>query len=181
MYGIVNKAIQELITENYGEDKWQHILHTSGIDIDFFISNEPYDDDVTFQLAQTISKEMNLSLRDVLVAFGEWWIMKTAKEKYGYLLSSGGNNFREFILNLPIFHNRIMMMYPRLSPPEFMVSDVAENTLKLHYISNRKGLSDFVYGLISGLGKFYATEVKIDHIESRASKGSYEIFQLQWS
>jgi hypothetical protein len=34
MYGIVNKAIEELVTANFGEDKWA-IKVRSGIDIDF--------------------------------------------------------------------------------------------------------------------------------------------------
>ncbi|MBL0316187.1 MAG: heme NO-binding domain-containing protein [Flavobacteriales bacterium] len=180
MYGIVNKAIEELVKENFGEDKWQIILEKSGIDAEFFISNEPYDDDITFKLAMTISSEMNMSLRDVLIAFGEWWILKTAKERYGYLLASGGNNFRDFIINLPIFHNRIIMMYPKLSPPEFKVTDIQEQDLKLHYISTRKGLSDFVYGLISGLGKFYQTETNIEYLESKEAPGTYDIFRISW-
>jgi hypothetical protein len=39
MYGIVNKAIEDLIKENFSEDKWEAIKERSGIDIDFFISN----------------------------------------------------------------------------------------------------------------------------------------------
>jgi hypothetical protein len=56
MYGIVNKAIEELVIANFLEDKWEAIKVRSGIDIDFFISSEPYDD-ITFKLAQ-VSEEM---------------------------------------------------------------------------------------------------------------------------
>jgi hypothetical protein len=35
------------------------IRERSGIDLDFFISNEPYDDDITFKLAIAVSEEMN--------------------------------------------------------------------------------------------------------------------------
>ena len=87
MYGIVNKAIEELVIENFGEEKWNLIKNNSGIDIDFFISSEPYDDAITYQLAQSVSLEMEMSLDDVLIAFGEWWILKTEKEKYVSLLA----------------------------------------------------------------------------------------------
>ena len=33
MYGIVNKAIEELVIENFGEEKWNLIKNNSGIDI----------------------------------------------------------------------------------------------------------------------------------------------------
>lgn len=49
MYGIVNKAIEDLVIANFGEEKWEAIKERSGVDIDFFISSEPYDDDVTFK------------------------------------------------------------------------------------------------------------------------------------
>ena len=39
MYGIINKAIQDLVTEKFGIEKWQEILEKSGIKEDFFISN----------------------------------------------------------------------------------------------------------------------------------------------
>jgi hypothetical protein len=61
----------------------------SGIDIDFFISNEPYDDNITYQLAKAISEEMEMSLSDVLFVFGEWWILKTTNQKYGGIMQSG--------------------------------------------------------------------------------------------
>ena len=83
MYGIVNKSIEELVIENFGEEKWELIRKRSGIEVDYFISNEPYDDNITYLLAGAISEEMNVPLDKVLFLFGEWWILKTTKEKYG--------------------------------------------------------------------------------------------------
>jgi hypothetical protein len=39
MYGIINKAIEELVISNFGKDKWEIILAKSGIEHSFFISN----------------------------------------------------------------------------------------------------------------------------------------------
>ncbi|ELM3644829.1 heme NO-binding domain-containing protein, partial [Flavobacterium psychrophilum] len=73
MYGIVNKAIEDLVIANFGEAKWNAIKDRTGIDIDFFISNEPYDDEITFKLALAVSQEMNMTINQVLITFGEWW------------------------------------------------------------------------------------------------------------
>jgi hypothetical protein len=180
MYGIVNKAIEELVVANFGEDAWETVKLRSDIDIDFFISNEPYDDDITFKLAQAIAEEMKMSLKDVLVTFGEWWVVKTTKDKYGGLMEAGGNDLREFLINLPLFHNRVMLIYPKLTPPEFRVSDVTENSINLHYLSKREGLQDFVRGLIQGLGIMYKTPVTINLIQTRDSGSSHEIFNIIW-
>ena len=37
MYGIANKAIQGLITENYGESTWNEVNEKSGVNIYLFI------------------------------------------------------------------------------------------------------------------------------------------------
>ncbi|WP_298223970.1 heme NO-binding domain-containing protein [Flavobacterium sp.] len=180
MYGIVNKAIEDLVIANFGEEKWEAIKQRSGIDIDFFISSEPYDDDVTFKLAVAVSEEMNMTVGDVLIAFGEWWVIKTTSEKYTGLMQSGGNNLKEFLLNLPNFHNRVMLIYPKLTPPEFKVSDVTENSIQLHYFSKRQGLQEFVRGLIQGLGKMYDTPVTIELMQTRNEGSTHEIFKISW-
>ena len=180
MYGIVNKAIEDLIKENFGEDKWDAIKERSGIDVDFFISNEPYDDDITYKLAGATSEEMDMPIEKVLEALGEWWVLRTGKEKYGGLMEAGGNNLREFLVNLPVFHHRVMLIYPKLTPPEFKVSDVQEQSIHVHYFSKRQGLKEFVRGLLQGLGKMYETPVEIELLDSREQGSDHEIFKVSW-
>ncbi|MFC5624354.1 heme NO-binding domain-containing protein [Algoriphagus winogradskyi] len=180
MYGLVNKSIQELITTNFGEEKWDIIKLNSGIEIDYFISTEPYDDSITFKLAQAASEELNVSVDEILFVFGEWWILKTGNEKYGGLMKAGGNNLKEFLINLPLFHDRIMLLYPKLTPPEFEIAEIEENSLVLYYISKRDGLVGFMKGLLSGLGKLFETPVEIDHINSKENGHDNEVFKVSW-
>lgn len=180
MYGIVNKAIEDLVKANFGEEKWEAVKTRSGVEVDYFLSNEPYDDDITYKLAGAVSEETNISIGKVFEAFGEWWILKTGKEKYGGLMQAGGNNLREFLVNLPLFHNRIMLMYPKLTPPEFKISNIEESSVHVHYFSKREGLQEFVRGLLSGLGKMYETPVEITLLETRDTGSHHEIFKVNW-
>lgn len=180
MYGIINKSIEELVIEKFGEKKWEEVKKQSGTDIDFFISNEPYDDAITYELAISIAKVMNISLDTVLFTFGEWWILNTTRNKYGDLLKSGGASLKEFLVNLPQFHNHIMLMYPKLTPPEFKVSDINDNSIVVHYLSKRPGLQEFVRGLFSGLGKLYKTSVIIKLLQSRNDGSEHEAFKISW-
>ena len=180
MYGIINKAIEELVISNFGKDKWEIILEKSGIEHSFFISNETYDDAITYQLAQTISQEMNMSIDDVMIAFGEWWVVKTTRDKYSGLMQTGGSNLKQFLINLPVFHNRIMLHYPKLTTPEFKISHIEERNLCLHYFSKREGLQEFVRGLIQGLGIIYSAETKIELLKSRSDGSDHEIFKISW-
>ena len=180
MYGIVNKAIEDLIKENFGEEKWDIIKEKSGVDVDFFISNEPYDDDITYKLAIAASEEMDMPLGGVLESLGEWWVLRTSKEKYGGLMEAGGNSLREFLVNLPVFHHRVMLIYPKLTPPEFKVSDIEDRSIHVHYFSKREGLQEFVRGLLHGLAKMYNTEAQVELLESRDDGNDHEIFKVSW-
>ena len=116
----------------------------------------------------------------VMQALGEWWILKTGKEKYGGLMEAGGDSLRKCLVNLPSFHNRVMLMYPKLTPPEFKVSDIEDRSIHVHYFSQREGLQELVRGLLSGLGKMYETPTEIELIQSRDDGNSHEIFKVSW-
>ena len=180
MYGIVKQSIKDLVTENFGAEAWQKIKETSKVEQDNFLNNETYEDSITYELAGATAEVLGISLHDVLVTFGEYWVLKTGKEKYGALMKSGGANLEQFLTNLPNFHSRVMLMYPNLTPPEFKVSDIADKQLHLHYYSQREGLMGFVVGLIQGLGKLFDTEVDVDMISSRAEGADHEVFQVKW-
>ncbi len=180
MYGIVNKAIEDLVTENFGFPAWESVKKQSGIELDFFVSNESYDDSVTYKLAMAASEVLKMPLEQVLIAFGEFWVLKTGKEKYGSLMEAGGNNLREFLTNLPNFHTRVSLIYPNLSPPEFKVTDSTEKSLHLHYFSHRPGLQEFVRGLLQGLGKMYNESIFIELIASRDNGSDHEVFRVSW-
>ena len=180
MYGIVNKAIEDLVRENFGDEKWLAVKERSGIDIDFFVSNEPYNDEVTYKLAGAVSEEMNMPINEVLIAFGEWWVLRTGQEKYGSLMRAGGNSLKEFLINLPTFHNRVMLIYPKLMPPEFKVSDESDRSMLVHYYSQRLGLQEFVRGLLQGIGKIYDISVNVELVVSREDQRDHDTFRVSW-
>ncbi len=180
MYGIVNKSIEEMVKQDFGIDTWEAIKVRSGVKEDFFLSNEPYDDNITYQLAIAASEVLNITVTQVLNAFGEYWILKTGKEKYGALMDAGGASLKEFLVNLPSFHNRIMLMYPNLDPPEFKTSDIMEASINIHYFSHRSGLMEFVRGLLVGLSKMYGVEANVVHIKGKEHGIDHEVFNVSW-
>ncbi|MEN9332422.1 MAG: hypothetical protein RLZZ94_1512 [Bacteroidota bacterium] len=170
MYGLVNQAIQGLVVDNFGEENWKAIKQKAGVTEEAFLSNEIYDDSITFNLAISASEVLSIPLSDVLKTVGN--------EKYGPLMKSGGDNFIDFIVNLPNFHSRVMLIYSDIKPPEFIVEKTTDNQLKLHYFSTREGLTDFMFGLIQGLGEMYQTPINIELIADRRNGDEHDIYQI---
>lgn len=179
MCGILNKVIHGLVTENYVEETWNKTKKDRSIDIDYILSNESYDDSITYKFAGSASKILNKSIKEVLIAFGEYWIIKTGQSHYGSLMQSGGNSSKKFIINLPHFYSRVSLIYPNRTPVEFTVTNVKETSLKLYYYSTRIGLTYFVIGLLRGINKMFKERVTIEILERKDQGLKHHIFELK--
>ena len=180
MYGMVNRALEDMITEQFGEDIWERIKAAAGVEVEVFITNEGYPDKLTYQLAAAASRILGQPVPVLLEAFGMHWVLKTAREGYGDLMDAHGRTLREFLLNLPNFHTRVSLIFPHLEPPHFVCSDVNAQSLRLHYYSHRVGLAPFVRGLLQGLGQMFATPVTITQEADRATGADHDIFHIAW-
>lgn len=164
MHGAVNEAIQDLVVSQYGIKAWKRIAEKCNFPDEYFLSNRSYDDDLTFDIVNATHEETGMSADEILIAFGEFWVLQTGMKKYGALLKAGGSQFEEFILYLPHFHSRIMLLYPKIIPPEFEVVKRENGEIVLNYHSKRNGLTMFVFGLIQGIAKMFKHKVSIQVI-----------------
>jgi len=180
MYGMVNKAMEQMITLTHGEAAWQTIRRRAGVTEEIFISNEGYPDAITYQLVGAASEFTGQPAAEILHAFGEHWVLDTARKGYGPMMAAGGRTLRDFLVNLPHFHDRVALIYPKLAPPSFEVTDHQERSLRLHYLSHRAGLTPFVEGLLSGLGKMFDTPVRVTLEAAKAAGADHDVFLVQW-
>ncbi|MBS0656922.1 MAG: heme NO-binding domain-containing protein [Verrucomicrobia bacterium] len=180
MYGMVNKAVQDLVTSRFGAEKWQEIREKAGVDDELFVTNQGYPDELTYRLVEVASSVLQLPAEQVLQAFGEYWILETAQVGYGAMMRAGGKSLREFLVNLPNFHTRVSMIFPHLQPPRFGCTEITDSSLELHYHTHRPGLLPFVLGLLSGLGKMYSTPVQVETLASRADGADHDVLRVRW-
>lgn len=179
MYGMLTKALESMIREGHGEAMWLRIRAAAGVDVEVFVSNEPYPDDVTFRLAVAAAEALETPVAELLRAFGSFWVLKTARQGYGDMLAACGRTLPEFLTNLPSLHTRVGLIFPRLQPPEFQCVDVRPNSLRLLYRSSREGLTPFVVGLIEGLGVMFETPVTVTPVPEAHGPGRDE-FLIEW-
>jgi hypothetical protein len=180
MYGMVNKAVEGMVCMHYGEAVWEQIKAKAGVEVEVFFGNESYPDEMTYQLVAAGSDVLKLPPEKILEAFGEHWVLHTAREGYGGLMHAAGKSLPEFLSNLPNFHTRVSMIFPKLQPPRFKISESTGNSLKLHYLTNRHGLTPFVVGLLQGLGKMFDTPVKVQVLEARLQGADHDVFLVEW-
>lgn len=180
MYGMVNRAVEEMVCGRYGEEAWAAIKERAGVEVDVFVSNEAYPDEMTYRLVGAAAAELHLPADQVLEAFGAHWVLHTAQEGYGALMKASGATLPEFLHNLPAFHARVALIYPNLTPPRFQISHPSEDSLHLHYYSHRRGLQPFVRGLLEGLFVLFGVDGRVQLLQARETGGDHDEFLVEW-
>jgi len=180
MYGLVNKAVEQMARTQFGDAAWEAIRERAGLDIEVFLNMTQYDDAVTFRLVQAASEELGVPASDVLQAFGRYWILFTAQEGYGELLRVSGSTLAEFLLNLDAMHARVGLTYRNLQPPAFACTDVTPEGMLLHYRSSRVGLTHLVVGLLAGLAERFSTPTRVEVVASKEDGADHDIFRLRF-
>ena len=179
MYGLVNRAIEQLVVSLHGDAGWRGVCAHAQVAADGFVSMHSYDDELTFRLVAAVSTRLNLPAEQVLEAFGEYWITYTATEGYGSMLEAGGDTLREFLGNLNAMHGRVETVFPHLQLPVFRVEDVAPGEYRLYYASNRSGLAPMVIGLVRGLARRYAQPVDVRLVQAKADVHDEDVFLVR--
>jgi len=181
MYGLVNKAIEDLVLRDHGPEAWAKIVDQAGFEDAGFISMDSYPDDLTYQLVGAASQELGVAADQLLESFGHFWILYTAREGYGELLDLSGRSFEEFLFNLDNLHTRLGLSMPALRPPSFECEKLDEKTYRLHYRSEREGLTPMVVGLIKGLAdKFgHGVAIRLDVERGQTPDADHDEFLIE--
>jgi guanylate cyclase soluble subunit beta len=179
MYGLINKALRDMVRDRFGEESWESVFAASGVPEDSFLTMRSYDDQVTFQLAGAASEVLGAPVDDCMEMFGEYWVLETASKSYASLMDASGSSLIEFLENLNALHDRITGTFLNYIPPEFRVEAMGGDNYRIHYVSQREGLSCFVVGLLQGLAQRF--EQKLEIREQRpmpVESGEHTVFEV---
>jgi len=163
MYGMVNAAIQDFICSRFGADKWEEVKTKAGVQVEEFSRMSQYSDDLTYKLVGAASDSLGISADEVMIAFGEFWVLYTGQQGYGHLFDMAGDSLRDFLFNLDNLHSRVGQNFKDLVPPSFTFDEIDANTLRMHYHSQRAGLCPMVIGLLNGLATRFKRAIEIEH------------------
>lgn len=179
MYGLVNRAVHELVVTAFGQSTWEEVCRDVGIDPVGFVAMESYPDELTYDMVGSVSARTGMTPSAVLEAFGEYWVKYTGLQGYGALMRTAGSTMPEFLSNLDALHARVAATYDRLRPPSFATEIEDERSLVLHYYSHRPGLTPLVVGLLKGLGELLETSVEVEVLRSRDGGHDHDEFRVR--
>ena len=178
MYGLLNRAIQELVTIRAGRSGWEAVCERAGVGAVGFASMRAYPDELTYDLVDAASQVLERRPSEVLRALGRFWIPFTRSEGFVALLESSGRDLRDLLMNLDALHSRLALTMPEMIPPRFVVEDRPEGVIHVHYYSDREGLSPLVVGLLEGLGELFETPIHVSQVKERETPEDCDVFAV---
>jgi len=178
MYGLVNKAIEDLVVSLAGEETWLEIVNRADIGAVTFISLDSYPDEYTFSLVAAASEVLGIPAEEILERFGEHWVRYTGRAAYGHLLKAYGNDVVSFLGNLDALHARVTLIMPNLQPPSFRVTEDGPGRYLVHYQSTRVGLAPMVTGLLRGVGSLFDQELTVERLDRREDGAEHDVFAV---
>jgi class 3 adenylate cyclase len=158
MYGLINLAIEEAILQRYGQKFWDLIKEdcrdSIGDTDGTFISRLYYDDEVSYRLIDAAEKILcSEKYGQVSQLFGEKFYELVQDSGYEGILKLLGGSLKDFLDNLDSFHSHLSTTYSRMQPPSFRCDQKSDNTLILHYYSERIGLEGLVMGMVKAAAR----------------------------
>ncbi len=181
MYGMVNKAIKEYISTQYGDGAWREVKRRADIQDDNFISMDQYSDEVSVGMVVAAAAALEKSPAAFLEEVGEYWIAFALDSHYGDLLRDAGDTLPEILDNLDNLHVRVGYSFDNLKPPSFWCTDVTDKDLILHYVSERDGLAPMVNGLVKGLARMLNTTCEVEQIRTKGVEATEDQFRVTFN
>ena len=162
MKGIVFNLLQEIVTQEYGEDTWDALLDETKLS-GVYTSLGNYPDEELMRLVGAASAALKQPPEVIVRWFGVKALPMLAA-KYPVFFAKHKST-RPFILTLNnIIHPEVRKLYPGAGTPEFDFDTSSPDVLVMIYRSQRK-LCAFAEGLIEGAAGQFGETVTIRHPE----------------
>ncbi|XP_060690196.1 guanylate cyclase soluble subunit beta-2-like isoform X2 [Hemiscyllium ocellatum] len=170
-----------LIIEKFGEETWEKLRIAAEVP-DTFMTFKVYADDNTMRLVEEACKLLDVEPAMVLQQFGEYFFEFCKRSGYDHMLRTLGGNLMEFIENLDALHSYLSLSYKEMNAPSFRVEKNEDNSMLLHYYSDRRGLCHIVPGILGAVAlDFFNSEITMDIVsqmeeEERTGKKEHVVF-----
>ncbi|MFI0431550.1 MAG: heme NO-binding domain-containing protein [Candidatus Nanopelagicales bacterium] len=184
MYGMVNLGLAMMVKQEHGDDTWTRVTAAAGYPGLTFVSNEPYDDSISYALVGAASRVLGEEPAALLEQFGRYWVVSFADSQYRTLMEAAGSDVRTFLRSLNNLHVRVGLIFPGFRPPQFEVRDetpeAGSDALRIAYYSEREGLAPFVVGLLRGVADRFGVQAEVAQVAAKGEDSDHDEFLLTW-
>ena len=177
MYGMIHRAMRNMVHEELGEEAWLALEQKLKIGPMDLLTGKVYDDALTLDIITEAAAMLNLAVGQCLIEFGRYWIRYVDQGSLASVMNFTGQNLASFIQNLDRLHLAVGAAMPDARLPAFSTLCNDPGHIVVEYRSERVGLEPFVMGLLQGLmDRFHAR----GDIEVASRGEQFVIFDIRY-
>ncbi|MDC0335814.1 methyl-accepting chemotaxis protein [Pseudodesulfovibrio sp.] len=155
MKGILLKLTQDFVKATFGSDVYEGMQEELGDPV--FLPADSYPDQVLMQMAELVSVQSDVSVRDFFLGLGKFSVVKFHEMYPGHFKDE---SLKEFYMRMNDVHAQLTKAHPGIKPPNFTYEDKGDD-LFMNYRSGR-GLFDYFEGILLGAADFKGERVTIN-------------------
>lgn len=161
MKGTILKCMEEMIIEQFSEDRWKEILVQAGLKPwRVYSATENVEDGEFLLLVETATGALSISRDELYERFGFHWSTRYAPGLYR-IYYDRASNARDFILYMNNVHEAITRRMKDARPPRFHLDASHPKQLVIRYESAR-GLAALMPALLRGVAHYYNERVQVE-------------------
>ncbi len=162
MKGVVFKLLEEVVSAEYGEQTWDTLLDTCGLD-GVYTSLGSYPDEHVFKLVTAASEALKVSPQEILRWFGRK-SMPALAQQYPVFFDTQKST-RPFLISLnSIIHPEVRKVYPGADVPVFDFDVDTSGAMLMGYNSRRK-LCALAQGFVEGAAEHFREDITFEHLK----------------
>lgn len=181
MYGIFINSIKDYLIQNFGIEVWEQICKRVGLEEDFFINSEFYTDDILERIIEAILVVQQREPAELFYEIGYWWALKFVPQLYLGGFTKGHDYFKKFLIDFPLFINRLALIYPNLNLTEFHSNQVSENEIHFLHAPNKMKLPEFTKGVLKGFGDFFEANFELTLVRIGNEHNLYNEYKITFA
>ncbi|KEO52881.1 heme NO-binding domain-containing protein [Thioclava pacifica] len=166
MLGLINRSIQNFLTDTHGAEVWHHVASRLGLPPAGFEPMLQYDDAQTLSLIEAACTELGRSCTDLLEDLGTYL---ATREPVRRLLRYGGCDYTDFLNTLEDLHDRARMALADLDLPELSLSTSGAGEYRLMVVGNLSGWATVFAGILRAMADDYGVLALIEPEETGES------------
>jgi len=157
MHGLMNRAVQCFVRDAYGPEVWCEVTQALDLGIDNFEAMLTYEDRVTHDVLEFISKLRAAPREALLEDIGTYLVSHPNVEALRRLLRFGGVNFVDFLHSLNELRDRARLAVPDLDLPFLDLRGHTDDMFSLEVRSDHAGFGHVLVGVLRAMADDYGT------------------------
>ncbi len=155
MNGLINRAIQCFLRDEWGTAAWLDAARAAGIAPRGFEPMLDYPPEVTARLLQAASDRLDRGGDDLLEDLGTYLVSHPSRAAVRRLLRFGGTDFRDFLQSLEDLPARARLALPDLALPAMRLEAVGSDEFRLTIAPGFAGAGAVALGLLRAMADDY--------------------------